>query len=163
MLKRFTPRLSFANVMSSVAVFLALGGGYATAFSGSGTLQKAAEDGIAQTFEDIRSLNGFGVLQAQCDTVEDDIDYRFNNTTGKSIKIRGLAWDSANQADATVMSGDMSSTFDSADVSNTLEFHLSKPAEGVKAQADLMVTNTGPIGDNCTTAKLRVLALNTQE
>jgi len=168
MLKRLRNNVSPATVIATIALFAALGSGYATAFSGSGSLQKAALDGVSLSFQDARSVKGFGMLQARCETTEDEIEYRFRNTTSS----RGYAiyasvnYGTENFVDA-INPGENSATFESGGSSETVRFYLYSTDSGDKAQADITAKNAGPTGNQCTSptvgALVRILVLNTQQ
>lgn len=164
MLKRLRPSIGSAHVIALLALFAALGGGYATAFSGSGTLQKGALDGVSTTYEDLRTLNGFGTLQVLCNTSSDLMGYRIDNTTNNDIHFRFFREANTPLADDGIVPSDaQSSGYESADNSGAVRFHLFKVIDGTKAQVDLVASNYGPFADSCGTADVRVMALNTQE
>lgn len=87
MLKRLRHHLNPALVISVIALFAALSGGYALAFSGSGQLQKAKFTPTA-TMADARSLDGFGVIRLQCDGPNNEVEFEFENTQASSVIIR---------------------------------------------------------------------------
>jgi hypothetical protein len=60
-------RLTFANVVSVIALFVALGGGYALAFSGGGSLAKARVTGLDADYQKVIELPGIGPLKAKCE------------------------------------------------------------------------------------------------
>jgi hypothetical protein len=148
-------------LISLIALFAALGGGYAVAFSGSGTLQKAAVEGLDANFEDARTLNGFGTLQARCDS---GVAYRLDNTTSKEIAIREFNEVTGEEDNDFVEGGTQSDEFESDSLNGSQRFHLSKTETGNKAQVDIAVSNNGPYAIvPCSETQVRVLALNTQE
>jgi hypothetical protein len=154
-------------VVATIALFAALGGGYATAFSGSGTLQKAALDGPDTSFETVRTLNGFGTLKARCDTGDDEVEYALHNTTISPIEYRvsrigaGVA---ASQAGTVSGGNETALAIGSGSAAGGLIIHLSKTATpGTKAQVLLAATNEGPVANECTQTRVRVMALNTVE
>lgn len=168
MLKRIRPRINSAHVIATIALFAALGGGYAMAFSGSGSLQKAGLSGVPYPgppggFTTVRSLTGIGSIQAICSGGTAPGVY-FRNTSGEELAIRGVSGDHSTGDTArffgvTVGSG-----------SNPLaipihggEFigHIA-PTDGSKApQVNLQVSAIGV--ESCANARINVLALNTQE
>ena len=162
MLKRL--RLpSPAMVVAMIALFAALGGGYAMAFSGSGTLQKSALDGLSTypTFQNARTLVGFGTLQASCKDNGSDITYRLDNTTSSVIEFRAVNELTDNSTADVVGVGEKSTEFDTDHPLGEVEFHLSKLADGHKAQVVAWAQNTRT--NNCFDENVRVLALNTQQ
>jgi hypothetical protein len=138
-------------------VFAALGGGYATAFSGSGTLQKGSRF-LTGTLTDVRTLTGTGSIKANCASGSPAI--RFDNTSGKPMNLKGTSTDGELTSEG-IASGS-SFQFD-GDVTglSTYNLHLS-PADGSKApQLDVQVTAKDT--NNCATSYVTVLALNTQQ
>ena len=76
------PRLTFANVVSLIALFAALGGGYAIAFSGVGSLAKARVTGLGPDYQKILDLPGIGPLKAKCEGDGDaEVTVRIKNQT----------------------------------------------------------------------------------
>jgi hypothetical protein len=73
-------RLTFANVVSAIALFAALGGGYAAAFSGGGSLAKARVTGLGADYEKIMDLPGIGPLKAKCEG-DVEVTVRIKNQT----------------------------------------------------------------------------------
>jgi hypothetical protein len=162
MLKRFRRHLNPPMVVAMIALFAALGGGYATAFSGSGTLQKAAVDNLSTTFTDVRSLTGFGALQAQCDPGEDDFDIRLDNSSdAATVFLRGSRASGTFVA-ASAAPGNPSDSFDLGD--DAVWVHISKLTRaGNKAQVNVMITAADTETDCTGNEHLRIIALNTQE
>ena len=144
-------------VVATIALFVALGGGYAMAFKGSGTLQKGAADSLPTTFTDVRSLIGFGVVQARC--TGEEVAVRIRNTSSHAIAFVGqnlngnVFSNGAQPGDAQVFP---------VGEGGLLRLHLSRVnTPGSKAQVDLTV-NADAV-DACEFSHARVLALNTQQ
>jgi hypothetical protein len=139
---------------------------YATAFSGSGTLQKAAVDDLSTSFKDVRTLNGFGTLQVSCDPTsetEDQVVFRLNNTTSSTIVVTGFD-ELDGSFEGTSEVGPMSAGGNSAtETGGVVRLHLAKFADGNKAQVDITGNSRGISDDNCDDEQVRILALNTQE
>lgn len=166
MLKRIRPSIGSAHVIALLALFAALGGGYATAFSGSGTLQKGSLTPVTGTFTTVRSLTGIGIVSASC--VAGDITIRFSNTSGEAIDLYRERWaGEGSDAPVTGKKTDVpnNSNADFTVVSGTEagqeRWHV-VPDDGSKApQADATVASA--TGLACTGTRVTVLALNTQQ
>jgi len=159
MLKRLRRHLNPALVISVIALFVALGGGYAVAFKGSGTLQKAS---AVPTSSDtnLRSLNNFGTLQHRCDGSGTIIS--LNNTTNNSVLLSRFDENNGSYNTATVSAGNKTQLYELVDgipIKN-VRFHLWKATPTNKAQVDVVISG-GSINPVCLQTK--VLALNTQE
>lgn len=74
------PRLTFANVISLIALFAALGGGYAIAFSGGGSLDKVRVTGLSSDYQKVLELPGIGPLKAKCEG-EAEVTVKIKNET----------------------------------------------------------------------------------
>jgi hypothetical protein len=162
MLRKIHGRISPATVISTIALFAALGGGYASAFSGSGTLQKGALKPIptSSSFTQVRSLTGIGSIDARCDTGSAII--RFKNTSGETINVFEEEVDDENLSGGDNVNGvvnngerNLATTNNAGEALGIV--HL-VPDDGTKApQAELLVSTTGCPGG------VTVLALNTQQ
>ena len=151
--------------MSTIAVVLALGGGYALAVSGNSPLQKAGIDGLPTSFKKVLKLTGFGKIQARCDTADDDVDVRFISKKG-TWTVFGDSNVSSQLVNLSVAPGETDNIFDVAALGagEYFDLHISKNAADSKAQANLMIKGVGPSAiDGCDTTQLRVLAVNTQQ
>jgi hypothetical protein len=158
MLKRLRPRLSFANVMSSIAVFLALGGGYATAFSGSGTVQKGALLNIPNGAVTVRSLTGIGAIKASCSGGSPSV--ALENTSGEQLAVGGVGID--DYIGFGIEDGESENLDPEVDGFNEMNVHIS-PGDGSKRpQADVQITADDG-ADTCATSSVAVLATNTEE
>jgi hypothetical protein len=144
-------------VIATIALFAALGGGYAVAFSGSGSLQKGALKNIPPTTATpiVRSLTGVGSIHAACiNSNPDDVRFYFLNNSGETLAIRGEG------QGHTVPSGDISGDM-GTDSTGQFVGHIS-PVDGTKApQVSLQVSVFDT--NDCTTSVIDVLALNTQQ
>jgi len=78
-------RLTYANVMSTLAVFLVLAGGIAAAaISGSGSVKFGGQKGLVNgEWVTVLNLPGIGKLQAFCGK---STDLGFKNTSGKKLQ-----------------------------------------------------------------------------
>jgi len=168
MIERLRPRLSFANVISMVALFAALGGGYAVAFSGSGTVQKAGKFGLTSGLQNVRTLKGIGGIRASCDEPSNNITLRFDNNSGKNLRVDQVDYGSGDGTPGFSFTtpgggfGDNDVTFN-----DVLRWYV-HPQDGSKRpQAEIMIgtqeNNSGDAGSNCTRSSVHVLVLNTEE
>jgi hypothetical protein len=153
MFKQVRSRITPATVISTIALFAALSGGYAVAFSGSGSLQKGA-DTPGAAFTDVRTLTDFGALQHQCNGTGDGVNLRFRNSGSTPLVALdqfGNQWD--------VPANGVSNVFGPVAAFQENEIHLTKVSTG-KAQVviNVMVNSNGT---DCFATK--VAALNTQE
>jgi hypothetical protein len=150
-------------VIAVIALFAALGGGYATAFSGSGTLQKAKDVNISSSFTDLRTLNGFGTLQVRCDTTDDEIEYRLDDVVSDGTELRAFQLTNSPASSREVAdAGGTTNPHPTGSQSSSTGLHLYKQGSS-KAGVDIVASHRGPIGDVCTTAEVHVMALNTVE
>jgi hypothetical protein len=168
MLERILSRLTYANVVASVALFLALGGGYALAVSGDGKLQKGKVNGIGTAFEDVRTLTGIGSIQAQCVTGAPDpsLSVRLHNTTANAIRYRFLSIDNEGPAVSggvgIAQANNNSTAFEVAAGEDYVHLYLfSGVADAKQPQANIEI-GTREVTD-CASSSVSVLALNTEE
>jgi len=162
MLKRFRRHLNPSMVVALIALFAALGGGYATAFSGSGTLQKGSELGISSPPETIRTLTGIGSIRADCQSNE-AVRIFFANNSGETLTAMGVQVNGGvvAQRGDNVGPNNVLTLFNAGDSANEMDLHIS-PQDGTKRpQADVHVTVNET--SMCSTSTVRVLALNTEQ
>jgi hypothetical protein len=158
MLKRFRRHLSPPTVVSTIALFVALGGGYAMAFSGSGSLQKGARLGIPFESTDIRTLSGIGSIQARCRF--GDFELFFKNTSGKQLRMIGQEASSGDVHSGST-TGDLWN--DAASPEPGTDYHQSiAPTDGSKAPQASVEFQIRDAND-CSDSRITVLALNTQQ
>lgn len=160
-----------------LALFVAIGGGYAMAFAGSGTLQKGAKQGFEENgdFEQVRSLTGIGAIDASCSGPGTAITVKFRNTTGKH-----MVWDAFRSTPGVVPNGFSSMSgsvppddyfqtplvgYSDGSGGDTLFNVTLNPADGTKTpMAHLqIVVWPGEAVSQCGVARVAVLALNTQQ
>jgi hypothetical protein len=180
--QKILSRLSYGNVVATLALFFALGGGYAVAVTGSGTLQKGALRGIPfpeTSPGEVKKLTGIGTLKAWCDepggVPRGTVGLDLKNNSGEALTLLWTMVDhgEAHKFPAEVSSGNeyvgVGETTDSIYPFTTGPSHYTLnifPADATKApQATLWVevTPPGPGGTCATTASVIVLALNTQQ
>jgi hypothetical protein len=169
MLQPLISRLSPATVISTIALFVALGGGYAMAFSGSGSLQKAAKGGGISTtqFETIRTITGIGSLQAKCNEFTGSLLVRVRNTSGEPLRsyMDVIGSDGPNGT-GHFPSAMANNSFDlegghQMGSVDTFRYHI-WPDDGSKSpQADMTVSSVRH--GLCPISGLAVLVLNTQQ
>ena len=160
-----------AMAVATIALFVALGGGYATAFSGSGSLKKSGEIGINNSFpgETVRTLPGIGAIRAFCDDGGGEsfrsTEISLLNNSGETLTAVGELTVGEEEFAVNVPSNNFPGEFLASNHPNdpldTATFHVS-PANGSKRpQADVQVTLDE--GNSCANARVSVLALITEE
>jgi hypothetical protein len=165
MISKLRKRLNPSLVIATMALFAALGGGYATAFSGSGTLQKANAIPTVDTFTDLRTLNGFGTLQHECVTGDGGrVDLRFVNTSSHNMLVFSHS-EEEDDFDELAVPASTTSTEIQIPVHDLTQIHISRyagigPTPDGKNQVDLTL-NTSAGGIACGASS--VLALNSIE
>jgi hypothetical protein len=154
-------------VVSVIALFVALGGGYAMAFSGSGTLQKGGMNlPDANSYSVVRTMTGIGEVQGKCFSGSGGTALiRFKNTSGKNLTFSGGGLEggdptSPNSVGNGQTSSDLLVTAGSA--VKTGMYHVS-PTDGSKSpQANVQVSVEANNG--CTDSpSVHALVLNTQQ
>lgn len=163
MLNRLTSRVSPATVISTIALFVALGGGYALAFSGSGSLQKGSLLGPTSTLTSVRTLTGIGEIGAEC--TSGALEWKFVNTSGETLDVEEMRG-TPGAPDVTRDAIELEDTEDddtaSATGHSTIRWHI-VPSDGTKSpQADVSVS-TDEVAGNCAASRITVLVLNTQQ
>lgn len=169
--KRLRRYLNPPMVIATIALFVALGGGYAAAFSGSGTLQKANVTGLSNDeneYTTVRTLTGIGTIIARCPNTG-LTEITFTNTSGKVLVMESTF---SHEGEASVPSSgginpNETTGFTMPSSTNDWLLHwYIQPALGVPAgskspQANIHIsvfTDT-----NCGGSRVAVLALNTQQ
>lgn len=156
MLQRIISRVHPATVISTIALFVALGGGYAAAFSGSGSLQKGALKDIPSGAVPVLKLTEIGAIKAACSGGSPSV--AFKNTSGETLRVGLIGQDGNLQFDFTNGNTDNLDP-DVADL-NTMYAHIS-PVDGTKRpQADVQITAFDT--NVCANSSVTVLATNTQ-
>jgi hypothetical protein len=171
MLRKIRRRISPAAVISIIALFAALGGGYATAFSGSGTLQKENEIGLPSdgtTYETIRSLTGIGSIQATCSgSNPPSVKVRLRNTSGEALRAFVDEGDGGQNPETLSDAGVANNTNEAGHPANQsnglgrLSYHIWPDDGSKRPQANVAVSVYAP--STCSAAQVAVLALNTEE
>jgi hypothetical protein len=138
MIKRLQARLTYANVMATVAVFLAIGGGVTlAAVSGSGSVKFGAEKGLnVEEFETVLSLPGIGQIQAGC--FVDVSKVRFKNTSGETLQATAVRASDASFEGSALADG-RSLERQGGDPQNTFRFHVFKADPDGTPAADVTV------------------------
>ena len=125
MLRRLISHLSYANVIATVAVFLALaGGGYALAtIQGHGRVSFGGQKGLSDgSFATILNLPGIGKVQGRCG-MSDSV--RFKNTSGRELQAtvsEGAVGDF--EAEPLSDGASLSQQFHAFDGLDTVRFHV---------------------------------------
>ena len=161
MFRSITSRITPSSVIATIALFVALGGGYAVAFKGSGTVQKGALLNIPAEFTTVRSLTGIGSIQAAClDSNPDVPSIYFRNTSGETLNAFGTGLD----GDVELVNVDSGQTvtirFGVVD-RDSINLHISPVDGGKRPQADVQISAHDT--NDCTTSYVTVLVTNTQE
>lgn len=145
------------SVIATLALFLALGGG-AFAFSGSGTLQKAHEVGLAgPTIVDaevIRTVAGTANVEAYCDGTNTPF-IGIRNKSGKPMFVASTA---SNEFDVGSLANN-SGSFVSFTQDELIDYHLS-PAQGSKAP-QASITLSLDYTPSCETTRVAVINVST--
>jgi hypothetical protein len=157
-------------VIATIALFAALGGGYATAFSGSGTLQKGGKFNLTTSYQSIRTLTGIGDLQARCQLGPERTELRIVNPSGKLLEVRSFRESDGVDAFNELLAGPTTdSTWQATSPGGTtIRFHIYSVGSSAKRpQADIVVSAFKPNDGDCTApqtdAGAVALVLNTEE
>jgi hypothetical protein len=149
-MKRVAGRLSYANVMSTVAVFLALGGGITlAAIQGDGSFRfGAAKDLPFLEWETVLSVPGIGKVQVFC---AKGTGVRFKNTSGGTLQASVLRETDGDFEAASLAENESLETLaqgvGASDNIDTLRFHAFKASAGGKPTADLTLSHQYNDGD----------------
>ncbi len=142
MMKRVAAKLSYANVMATVAVFLVLGGGITmAAISGDGSVRFGAKNGLtASEWETVLNLPGIGRVQARCSK---RTEIRFKNTSGRALQGSLLRETDSDFAATVLPDGGTLDTVAQAveeeEGIETMRFHVFKTSASGKPMADITV------------------------
>jgi hypothetical protein len=142
MVKRVASKLSYANVMATVAVFLVLGGGITmAAISGDGSVRFGAKKGLTKfEWETVVNLPGIGKVQARCSK---GTGVRFKNTSGGTLQGSVLREADSDFVATVLPDGGTLDTFAlgiaEADDIDTMRFHVFKTSASGKPMADITV------------------------
>jgi hypothetical protein len=159
MLQKITKRLTYANVMSTLGVFLGLGGGYAIAtIGGDGRVIRDAARNFGPSFETVATVPGIVKVQAKCFSVE-DIDVRMKNISGKALDIqRGVGTNTV--YDRIPPNGASDQDFGIYSPQSTELFHVFRPNADRTPMAQ--ITLSGQEGTDCGDTLLAVQALGSE-
>jgi hypothetical protein len=163
--------------VATLALFLALGAGYAAAFSGSGKLQKGTVVGLPSdgTTKLVRTVTGVADVRTSCEVHHldpDDPSVRIKNTSGHELnlfsdKLVG-GTTNVNDFEHDLLAPGEKLDFplipdpgSQSDPGSLLRFYLSKTDGTKRRQADISVTLVDT--DDCTTSQVSVLALTTEQ
>ena len=154
------------TVISVIALCIAMAGGYAAAFTGSGSVERAKEVGIRLSgFETVVTLTDIGKLQASCAGTGSPISLRFKNTSPKRLVSRSFEENSGDYQSAEPDPGEFSSTVSVAVGAETVHWHLSPAGGAGRPQADISVTVTPSIAGeaSCSRAEVAIIATTTEQ
>jgi hypothetical protein len=141
-MKRVAGKLSYANVMATVAVFLALGGGITmAAISGNGSVRFGGTKGLPFfERETVLNLPGIGKVQADCEQVT---EIRFRNKSGGTLQASFRRESDSDFGAAVLVDGESLATSAQLtggdDAIDTIRFHVFK-ADG-KPAAEITVSH----------------------
>jgi hypothetical protein len=152
-------------VVALIALFAALGGGYALAFSGSGTLQKGALDvDTSANFQTVRTLTGIGSIDARCqDDPDDNMEIRFRNTSGEGLFIATYQQEEDVFARVSVIHTGAQTQSVATTTRETFHFQIAPNIPNDKrpmAQGFVDASNGDP---NCGDGSVHAFALNTEQ
>jgi hypothetical protein len=155
------------TVIAVIALCVAVGGGYALAFSGSGSLERAKENGIDDAaFENVATLTGIGKLQASCEGNGSPILLRFKNTSNIKLVSRAFGENAGEYtASSANRSGGITSTVSVGVGAETVHWVLSPASERNDPHADMSVTVTPSIVgmSSCEQAEVAAIATTTEQ
>jgi hypothetical protein len=149
MIRRLLSRLSYANVMATLAVVLALGGGgFALAnVSGSGDVRFGAEKGLTPGgFETVLTMPGVGKLQAVCSK---GTLIRVKNTSGKTLQVTRFREIDGDFDSDTVPDGQVSTLTFIQFPMDTVRYHVFRAGGDGTPMADLTVSTRYTDGAAC--------------
>ena len=162
MFQRFLSRLTYANLMATLAVFLALGGGLALAtIHGNGSVRFGGQRGLPSDhrFVTILDLQGLGKLQAACGATSPNDKVRFKNTSGG--RLNATVFDEPNgDFHATPLSnGDtLQTVFAAFDSFDTVRFHVFRAGRRGTPAADIVASHKYGSGCSGNTVAAQALA-----
>jgi hypothetical protein len=159
-------------MVALTGLVLLLGGGYAVALRGSGTLQKENERSfVAGTEETIRVIKGIGPLRVTCATDAGALDLSIDNNSGEGLRVHVDRVDSATGAradphvDSAVNGGslDLAEANPNGNQRGVLRAHVF-PTDGSKRpQVDATIGYRVGGGDCANAAQVSILDLTTEE
>jgi hypothetical protein len=138
-MSRLRARLSYANVMSTAAVFLAIGGGVAFAvIQGSGKAVFSGEKGLPTVgFVKVAGVPGVGKVLGHCNGVNNTI--RFKNTSGTKLTVTSFNQETGATTGPGIL--DDGETDDWIAGSDTTRYHVFKFNDSGRPMADFAVTS----------------------
>ncbi len=158
MLERIRGRLTYANVVATLAVCLAIGGGVTlAAVNGSGTVKFGGEKGISsEAYETVLSVPGVGKVQALCSK---GTLVRFKNTSGKTLAATVERAAAGDFEEDVLADGESLETFGFFDV-DTLRFHAFRQAASGTPATDITVGVSYPGGVDCSARTVTAQAVS---
>jgi len=161
----FARHLNPPTVISVIALCIAVGGGYAIAFSGSGSVERAKEVGITPAYETVLVLSDIGRLRAACDGTGSPVTVAFKNTSGRNLVSRTFEESAGDYASRELADGETSIGLAIGIGAETIHWYISPAGGSATPQADMSVTVTPSIAGSpsCTKAEVAAIATTTEE
>jgi hypothetical protein len=161
MVRGLRSRLSYANVMATLAVALALGGGgFALAnISGSGNVRFGAEKGLSSAhYETVLALSGVGKLKAFCGK---STLIRFKNTSSKTLQLTRFREQDGDFDSDKVAAGEVSlETSFSGFPRDTVRYHVFRAGGDGTPMADIAASTKYPANLACASRTVAAQALS---
>ncbi|MGI9019867.1 MAG: hypothetical protein ACR2G3_04075 [Solirubrobacterales bacterium] len=154
------------TVISVIALCVAVGGGYALAVTGSGSLERAKEVGVTETgSETIVALTGIGRLKAACEGTGSPVSLSFKNTSGGTVVSRSFEENADDFASGELADGETSVPAAVGVGGETIHWVVSPAGAAARPQADMSVTVTPSIAGSpsCDKAEVAAIATTTEE
>jgi hypothetical protein len=149
MVRKLRSRLTYANVMATLAVALALGGGgFALAnVSGSGNVRFGAEKGLSVgSFENVLTMPGVGKVQAICSK---GTLIRVKNTSGKTFAVTRFSEVDGDFDSEVVPDGEASTETFIQFPMDTVRYHVFRAGGDGTPMADITVSTRYTDGAAC--------------
>lgn len=166
MTNRILSRLSYANVMATVAVFFALGGGAWAVVKGNGTITSRNAHAIGGAATPVASLAGVGDITALCDQF--GLSLNFVNHSGKKLRV-AIDEVGTNPSSSLPVPNVIPSLADGSSYQvladnkdnfyNDFTYHVYPPSGALKPIATLFVSTAGDAG-HCKASDVAVQAIS---
>lgn len=154
------------TVISVIALCVAVGGGYALAVSGTGSLERAKEVGITDAgSETVAVLTGIGRLKAGCEGTGSPVSLSFKNTSGGTVVSRSFEENADDFASRELGDGEESVPVAVGVGGETIHWVVSPAGAAARPQADMSVTVTPSIAGSpsCAKSEVAVIATTTED
>ena len=152
-------------MISVIALCAAIGGGYALAVSGGGSVERGKEVGITGAYETVAVLTDIGRLRAACDGTGSPVSVAFKNTSGRKLVSRTFEENAGDYSSRELADGETSIALAIGLGAETIHWHISPAGASATPQADMSVTVTPSIvgSPSCTKSEVAVIATTTEE